>query len=137
MIKTITQAWLNADLGPEARFFRSSLLFDFGNCPGGCDDGSAFHGPTGRVYRSSRRSLTMQCTKCTLQWTMTVHRLAHAAALKASGPNGCEELRVIAKMWADWASAVEERRGRRKAEHSTGAHDDATVDTIADVDDST
>ena len=54
-----------------------------GFCPSGCVLGG-LNLPTGRVYRSSRQSLTMQCTKCHLQWTMTVHRIAHAAARNAA-----------------------------------------------------
>jgi hypothetical protein len=99
----------------------SCLFFNCGHCPGGCRDGSAFRGPTGRVYRSSRRSLTFQCTKCTLQWTMTVHRLAQAAARRASAPDAPGELHNMAHMWAELASRVEEQRGRRKSPPRTSA----------------
>ena len=87
------------------------LLVDCGHCPGGCRDG--FGGPTtSRVYRSSWRSITMQCTTCKLQWTMTVHRIADVAARKAGAANASPEHKLIAQFWNEWAAQVKERRGR-------------------------
>jgi hypothetical protein len=34
--------------------------------------------PEPRVYRSSLRSVTLQCSRCKLQWTMTWYMLARA-----------------------------------------------------------
>jgi hypothetical protein len=61
----------------------------------------------------------MQCTACGLQWTMTVHRIAQLARQKAAAADAHPNDRVIAHIWADWASSlVEEQRGRRKAGRS-------------------
>lgn len=106
----------------EQTLFQFSLLCDCGYCPGGCHDGSALQGASGRVYRSSRRSLTMQCTKCGLLWTMTVHRIAQVTSRKAAQPDARPECRVIAQIWADWAAGVEEHRGRRQSKSSTGGN---------------
>jgi hypothetical protein len=95
----------------EQALFRFGVLINCGFCPGGCMDG--LQGPTGRVYRSSRRSLTMQCTRCQLQWTVTVHRIADVAARKAARAEASPEERFIAEALAAWASGVEEQRGRR------------------------
>ena len=95
----------------QRAWFWFSLHHDCGYCPGGCRIGGLGF-PTGRVYRSSRRSLTMQCTKCHLQWTMTVHRIAQAVARKAeSEPR--PERDLIARMWAEWANDIDDQRGRR------------------------
>ena len=34
--------------------------------------------PEPRIYRSSLRSVTLQCSRCALQWTMTWYMLARA-----------------------------------------------------------
>lgn len=75
-----------------------------------------------RVYRSSRRSLTMQCTLCGLQWTMTVHRIAQVIARKAAAPNADWLVQNIAELWVEWAARVDDQRGRRKS--LTGGQDD-------------
>jgi hypothetical protein len=94
----------------EQVWFQFSLRCDCGFCPSGCRDGIG--GGMGRVYRSSRRSLTMQCPKCGLQWTMTVHRIAQVTARKAE-TEARPERRLIAQMWAEWATGVKEERGVR------------------------
>jgi hypothetical protein len=100
-------------LTPLNRWLRLSLFFQFGHCPARCDDGSRMHGPTSRVYRSSRRSLTLQCSQCGLLWTMTVHQLAKAAKrLAARDPRAPN--RDCAAAWADWAAGVADTRGRKK-----------------------
>jgi hypothetical protein len=102
MIRKLTQ--INPGL-------RSSLYFQFGFCPARCTD--ALHGPTNsRVYRSSQRSVTLQCTHCGVQWTMTVHQLAKAAQRLADTDPPMS--RRFAAAWAEWADAVNERRGRPK-----------------------
>jgi hypothetical protein len=89
-----------------------SAHLQFGQCPARCQQGRGnFAGPTGRVYRSSRRSLTMQCTHCGLLWTMTVHQIAKAA--QHLGEHD-ELARRLAPIWAEWAALVDDRRGRKK-----------------------
>jgi hypothetical protein len=85
---------------------------DCGFCPSGCHH-SSFGFPTGRVYRSSRRSLTMRCTECGMQWMVTVHRVAQITARKAEA-DGRPDSRVIAQLWAEWASAIDDQRGRHR-----------------------
>ena len=94
---------------PERTLLWFSVHHDCGYCPSGCRRGSF---PTGRVYRSSRRSLTMQCTACRLQWMVTVHRVAQVVARKAETERRPER-RHIAQLWTAWASGIDERRGRR------------------------
>jgi hypothetical protein len=94
------------------RRYRSSLYWLFSRCPAGCHDGSKWQGPTGRVYRSSWRSVTLRCTQCGLQWTMTVHRLAKAAERLAALQPDSEWQRRWAPLWAEWARDVDDRRGR-------------------------
>jgi hypothetical protein len=59
--------------------FHLSLLFGFSHCPARCG-GAELGFPSGHVYRSSKRSITLQCARCGLLWTMTVHQIAKAAA---------------------------------------------------------
>ena len=70
------------------------------------------------IYRSSRRSLTFRCAECSLQWTMTVHRLASAVrrAHERAKERGDKNERWLAGLLEDleaWDSALAERRGRR------------------------
>jgi hypothetical protein len=104
-----------ADSPQHQALFHYSVQHDCGWCPSGCRGGRGdFQFPTGRVYRSSRRSLTMQCTKCGVQWMVTVHRVAQVVAQKAK-TEGRFLPELIAELWAEWASAIDDQRGRRKA----------------------
>ena len=99
------------------RGLKLSLYFQFGHCPAQCDDGSKLHGPSGHVYRSSSRSITLRCSQCGLLWTMTVHQIAKAAQRLAERDGPTADLcRRFAADWAEWAALVEDRRGRRKRE---------------------
>ncbi len=99
---------------------RASLFFNFSHCPAGCDDGSKLEGPSGHVYRSSLRSITLRCTRCGLLWTMTVHQLAKSATrlgtfYEAKGNERMAALqRQFAAEWAEWAGVVNDQRGRKK-----------------------
>lgn len=97
---------------PERALFWFSVHHDCGFCPSGCRE-SGFGFPTGRVYRSSRRSLTMQCKTCGMQWTVTVHRVAQVTARKAE-QEGRLQPDWRAALWAEWASSVDDQRGRRR-----------------------
>jgi hypothetical protein len=98
-------------------YCKQSLFFQFGHCPAGCRDGSRIAGPTSRVYRSSWRALTLQCTRCGLQWTMTVHQLAKASARLLTLEGHAHLQQPWADAWAEWARDVGDKRGRkRKAE---------------------
>lgn len=96
--------------------FHIALSDACGYCSAGCRAGPF---PTGRVYRSSDRSLTMQCTECGMQWNVTVHRIAKVAARKADDPNSRsfaeDEKRAFAQWMAELAEMVDDKRGRRKA----------------------
>jgi hypothetical protein len=103
MIRRLAKDW------PELRV---SLSIQFGRCPARCHDG--FHGPTGRVYRSSNRSITLQCTQCGLLWTMTVHQIAKAAQRQADRNPRDPARRHFAATWKEWAACVADTRGRKR-----------------------
>jgi hypothetical protein len=96
-------------------WFSAGVLMAGGFCPGGC--GGLMGAPTGIVYRSSRRSVTMRCQDCGLLWTMTVHQLAKATRRKAERM-GDDEVAVlqqgIAARLEQWSELVDEDRGRRR-----------------------
>jgi hypothetical protein len=89
-----------------------SARFLFGACP--------YHGQgsLGVVYRSSRRSVTMRCRLCGLQWTMTFVKMAQAARsiaeeMDANGSQYAARAYWLAEQLQAWAEyAVEETRGR-------------------------
>lgn len=87
---------------------RWRLRYFLGCCPHCARSGSWDPSDDAVIYRSSWRSVTLQCKTCGLQWTMTAHQIAKAAqrwGLKAE---------TIQEFTA-WAAAVDERRGRRSA----------------------
>jgi hypothetical protein len=93
-----------------------AVKFMFGRCPAGC--GSMF--PTGVIYRSSRRAVTLRCGACGIQWTMTAHQMAKAARGIADDPPPhlvdspvATGMRNIAKLLSEWAESVDDKRGRR------------------------
>ena len=118
MIRNLINCLPGREDGPERALLRYSVQHDCGYCPSGCRLG-AFQWPTGRVYRSSRRSLTMQCTKCEMQWMVTVHRVAKVTAQKVD-MEGRIQPHLRAQLWAEWASAIDDRRGRRRAPAEDG-----------------
>jgi hypothetical protein len=72
------------------------------------------------IYRMSNRSVTMRCEVCSLQWTMTLHRISEMAK-RVVGEHDDEwwlrpQHEAVARMFArDF-----ETRGRRTGAH-TGA----------------
>ncbi len=94
------------------RKVRFKLRLFVGNCPH-CGKGFA---PESHIYRSSRRSVTMRCTICGLQWTMTLHQIAKAAERWGLTPE-------TARLITEWADDVGESRGRKRAPAS---NDDTT-----------
>ena len=97
------------------RRYSDAVLMVSGRCPGGCST----YGPTGVIYRSSKRSVTMRCSGCGLQWTMTIHRLAQTARRRAELMGSDEYAQAEALMAArleTWANWIDDRRGRRRHE---------------------
>jgi hypothetical protein len=113
-------------LDKRVRGLASSVRFAFGFCPAGCKEGGIVS--TGVVYRSSRRSIQMRCSKCGLLWTMTVHQMAkaarvHAEASAAAGDAWADGEKWIADELQGWAKHVDDKRGRRPV---MNVHDEAT-----------
>jgi hypothetical protein len=72
--------------------------------------------PTGDtvIYRLSGRSVTFRCNRCTLQWTMTMHRISQMGAHYAARfPDGSFTRRLHEDL--AHAFAVPEQRGRQPA----------------------
>lgn len=91
-----------------------SLRMIAGNCPLLCGAGGL---GMAQIYRSSTRSVTFRCPKCTLQWTVTIHRLAKAFGTQVAEADGSEVGRGMAAIHAElseWAAALDEDRGRQK-----------------------
>jgi hypothetical protein len=105
------------DLFQADERLKFSLFFDFSRCPAGCGADNRLERP-GCVYRSSRRSVTLRCTRCGLLWTMTVHQIAKVAArlatLRGEADIAAASREQWAAAWAEWAACVPERRGRRR-----------------------
>jgi hypothetical protein len=96
---------------------QASLIvrFNFGVCPSGCSGQL----PDGVIYRSSLRSITMRCPRCGLLWTMTVHQMAksartHAQKMAERGSEYAELAGVHADRLGEWATAVNDKRGRNR-----------------------
>lgn len=111
--------WRNLD-----RWDRDAIRQMVGNCPFCASGGVSVFGlpkgtEAGVIYRTSRRSLTMRCSICGLQWTMTwvkihqamQHRIAHEGDREMAG--------IVAELAAP--ALANETRGRRKPEQDGAA----------------
>lgn len=114
MIRTL-DSHAQAQTGTR-QWYSNAVLMTVGLCPGGCST----LGPTGVVYRSSRRSVTLRCADCGLLWTMTAHQLAKAARRKAE--MGSDDFAQAEAHMADrletWANWIDDQRGRHKHEEN-------------------
>lgn len=96
---------------------RSTVFRIAGACPACAHRWAG--GGSGRIYRSSNRSVTMRCPDCGLLWTVTVHQMAKAARslvdeLERRGGSvvGIEVDGGDARTLERWAAAIPESRGR-------------------------
>lgn len=65
------------------------------------------------IYRWRGRSVTFRCNDCTLQWTVTEHRISQTAAYVAATLPDDDPLLNGYKNTAAWFK-VNEKRGRRR-----------------------
>jgi len=89
----------------QGRSFRWLLRYLLGCCPHCARRGSWDWSAETVIYRSSARSVTLQCKTCGLQWTMTAHQIAKAAQRWGLSPE-------MLQRFTAWADAVAERRGK-------------------------
>lgn len=68
--------------------------------------------PTGVFYRSSRRSVTMRCAVCNLQWTMTWVKIHQAMQYLIAYEGDGEMAGVVARITEP--ALANETRGRRR-----------------------
>jgi len=93
-----------------------ALKMCFGTCPA-CSLDGLMQMPSGVIYRRSRRSVTMRCSTCGLQWTMTWAMINKAAKRHVQNAIG-DELALKASMYGTLVEATgfaveRETRGRR------------------------
>lgn len=96
---------------------RWALSDTAGACPC-CEAGWHPHGgPSGAIYRRSRRSVTMRCARCGLQWAVTYHMLLRAVERQLAQARNTHNREALAGHIAELrllAEAAGEIRGRRR-----------------------
>jgi hypothetical protein len=86
-----------------------------GWCPFcGRSDWQGYAASPAPIYRSSARAVTFRCRTCTVQWTVTIHRLV--AAMRHAVEHDQKDASLLSTLLADglgeWAETLDDRRGR-------------------------